>query len=69
MTPIGDVIRAQREARALSILDVSRTSGLSPQTIGHIEKGRRSCRWVSVVKLCEALGLPIVVSGHAVTTT
>jgi transcriptional regulator with XRE-family HTH domain len=56
---IGDRVLAARQKLKLTQFDVAKASGLRPETIGKIEKGRSRAELASLHALCPVLGLTI----------
>ncbi len=59
---IGEKIRSLREEKQLSLTELSRLSGVPIGSLGDVERGRATNpSFVSVVKICKALGVsPLV---------
>ncbi|MDP9439126.1 MAG: helix-turn-helix transcriptional regulator, partial [Actinomycetota bacterium] len=56
-TETGGRVRALRRERSLSIRDLSKKSGVSPDAIVKLEHGARAARPSTVRKVAEALGV------------
>lgn len=53
---IGRRVRARREALGLSQEKLAHSIGLHYSTVSHIERGDRSLRVISILRLAEGLG-------------
>lgn len=53
--PLGDLIRSNRLARGLGLLDVARACGCSVQFVSNIEHGRAPLPWDKVPQLATVL--------------
>lgn len=56
---IGEIIRNERQSRGLSILDVSKRTGVSKAMIGQIERGESSPTLSTVWKLSVGMRIPM----------
>jgi len=56
---VGNRIRILRQERGLSMRALARSSGLSPNALSMIERGRTSPTVSTVYKIAHAMGLPI----------
>lgn len=54
---LGLAVRELRGTRGLSQEDLAQTSGLHPTYISGIERGLRNPTWLSLGRICEALGV------------
>jgi len=61
MTDVGRLIREARERAGLSQAYVARALGIHYTYISHIEAGRRDLSMRSLVRLCDVLGLEVVI--------
>ena len=57
--PLGDLIRQNRLARGLGLLDVAQACGCSVQFISNIEHGRAPLPWEKAPLLAQALGISL----------
>lgn len=55
-TEIGRRVRARREALGISQEKLAHSIGLHYSTVSHIERGDRSLRVISILRLAEGLG-------------
>jgi transcriptional regulator with XRE-family HTH domain len=58
VTPNGAAIRALREARHSSLLEIATAAGISPSYLAQIERGDRKPRQHVLTCIAEALGVP-----------
>ncbi len=56
---VGHLLRQLREERRISIRELGRISGLSPNALSMIERGRTSPSVSTLYRLTDALGVPI----------
>ncbi len=56
---VGQLLRQLREERRISIRELGRISGLSPNALSMIERGRTSPSVSTLYRLTDALGVPI----------
>jgi transcriptional regulator with XRE-family HTH domain len=56
---LGDVLRAERLRRGLTLRQVSRTARVSPGYISEIERGTKEASSELLGSLCQALDLPL----------
>lgn len=56
---LGNEIRRRREALFLTRVELGQRSGLSPNYIGSIEKGRRDPGLSAICQLASGLGVPL----------
>jgi transcriptional regulator with XRE-family HTH domain len=61
---LEEVIRARIKALGLSFADVSRMSGVDASVVQRLVKGQRTVTLRVAQKLCDALGLVLVVKGE-----
>ena len=54
---IGARLRAEREARDLTLEDLAELSGLHATSIGLIERGERDLQASTLLRICQAMGL------------
>jgi len=57
----GQILRACRKHRKRSIMDLSVVTGVSPSTIGEVERGQRDCLVSTFEKLLDELGYELEV--------
>lgn len=55
----GSTLRAIRALRGITQLDLAAKAGISPTAIAEFERGKRSIRTDTVIKLCEALRVKV----------
>lgn len=53
---VGDAIRAHREARGLSLMQLAETAGVSKSTLGKVEAGEAACPAYVVMRVARACG-------------
>jgi transcriptional regulator with XRE-family HTH domain len=56
---VGNRVRLLREAKGLSIRELSRRSGLAPQVLSRTERAMTEITITSLGRICEALGLTL----------
>lgn len=56
---IGQVIAARRQARGLSMLELSDLAGVSPSTILKLEKGEITIQLDKFLQILDQLGIPL----------
>jgi transcriptional regulator with XRE-family HTH domain len=54
---LGRAVRAIREERGLSQVQLAATTGFIQSWISHVERGARNPSWNNVVRLAEGLGV------------
>lgn len=52
----GELLKRFRREKALSQRDLARETGISPDTIGQLERGHRQARPSTIRKLAQVLG-------------
>jgi transcriptional regulator with XRE-family HTH domain len=57
---VGELLKLAREIKGMTIRDLERETGISNALISQMETGHiKSASFVNVVRLCEALNLPL----------
>ena len=56
---LGKVIRAKRESRGLTQVELAFKSGLDRNYIGMVERGERNPSYLSLQKIAQGLGLSV----------
>ncbi|MGG2102676.1 helix-turn-helix domain-containing protein [Stenotrophomonas sp. NRRL B-14846] len=56
---LGAAIKAARQTLGVSQEDFADRLGMHRTQLGHIEQGRKDCRLSTLVRLAEALGIPL----------
>jgi transcriptional regulator with XRE-family HTH domain len=56
---LGEAVRAIREERGLSQVQLAAATGFIQAWISHVERGRRNPSWSNVVRLAEGLGVSV----------
>lgn len=56
---IGQRLKAAREAKGMEKLTLSAYSGISVESVGRIELGLQSTKIITLLALCEALGVEV----------
>lgn len=65
---IGEILKLAREIKGMSVRDLERETGISNALISQIETGHvKSPSFVNVVRLCEALNLPVARAAECVS--
>lgn len=54
---LGRAVRAIREERGISQVQLAEATGLEQSWISHVERGARNPSWQNVVRLAEGLGI------------
>lgn len=57
---LGQIIKHRRKELGISQQGLSDSSGVSQEGISKIERGAASPRFVTVLSLCESLGLDLI---------
>jgi transcriptional regulator with XRE-family HTH domain len=58
-TALGRAVRAIREERGLSQVQLAEATGFIQSWISHLERGARNPSWNNVVRLAEGLGVSV----------
>jgi transcriptional regulator with XRE-family HTH domain len=56
---LGRAVRAIREERGISQVELANSTGLTQSWISHIERGARNPSWSNVVRLAAGLGVGV----------
>lgn len=56
---LGEAVRAIREERGLSQVQLAEATGFIQAWISHVERGRRNPSWSNVVRLAGGLGVSV----------
>ena len=56
---LGRAVRAIREERGLSQVQLAEVTGFIQAWVSHIERGQRNPSWNNVVRLAEGLGVSV----------
>ena len=56
---LGEAVRAIREERGLSQVQLAEATGFIQAWISHVERGRRNPSWSNVVRLSGGLGVSV----------
>jgi transcriptional regulator with XRE-family HTH domain len=56
---LGRAVRAIREERAISQVQLAEATGFEQSWISHVERGTRNPTWQNVVRLAEGLGVGV----------
>jgi transcriptional regulator with XRE-family HTH domain len=56
---LGRAVRAIREERGISQVQLAEATGLEQSWISHVERGARNPSWQNVVRLAEGLGVSV----------
>jgi transcriptional regulator with XRE-family HTH domain len=56
---LGRAVRAIRDERGLSQVQLAEATGFIQAWISHVERGRRNPSWNNVVRLAEGLGVSV----------
>jgi transcriptional regulator with XRE-family HTH domain len=56
---LGEAVRAIREERGLSQVQLAAATGFIQAWISHVERGRRNPSWSNVVRLAGGLGVSV----------
>lgn len=57
----GRVLRRWRKAKKMTQADLAKKAGLTQKTISHIESGTKTAELVTILSVCTALDLEIVI--------
>ncbi len=57
MTCLGEWIREERQRRGMTLVALSRKTGIAQPNLSLIETGRTDPRWSTVERILEALGI------------
>lgn len=60
---LGRVVRAERTGQNLTQADLSLVAGVSPLFVHNLEHGKATVRLSAVLRVLEALGLTLAVTG------
>lgn len=66
LSPIGDALRAEREAQGLRQHDLAAAVGISQRSVHAIENGKDTIRFDVVARAARGLGMDIVVQKRRV---
>lgn len=61
LAEIANTVRSERAKRQWSVLDLSAASGVSERTIYNLENGTENCTIYTLLSVCAALGVVVVV--------
>jgi transcriptional regulator with XRE-family HTH domain len=65
---VGELLKLAREIKGYTVRDLERETGISNALISQIETGHvKQPSFINVVRLCEALNLPIERAANAVS--
>lgn len=56
---LGRAVRAIREERGISQVELANSTGLTQSWISHVERGARNPSWSNVVRLAAGLGVSV----------
>ncbi|MGH2912725.1 MAG: helix-turn-helix domain-containing protein [Solirubrobacteraceae bacterium] len=56
---LGEAVRAIREERGLSQVQLAAATGFIQAWVSHVERGRRNPSWSNVVRLAGGLGVSV----------
>ncbi|WP_396616105.1 helix-turn-helix domain-containing protein [Lysobacter soli] len=59
LTVFGDAVRQARQRLGVSQEEMAAILGMHRTQLGHIEQGRKDCRLSTVMRLADALQLPL----------
>jgi XRE family aerobic/anaerobic benzoate catabolism transcriptional regulator len=59
LSPLGDAVRASRQARAFTLRDLAETSGLSIRFLSDLERGRGNISIAKLAEVARALDVPL----------
>ena len=69
MTAIGNLIRREREARGLTLADLSRATGIAVPNLSRIETGSVDPRWGTITRITDALDTDLTLTPRGQPTT
>ena len=52
-------LRKLRKAAKLTRYALAKRAGITPEMVGRIESGERTCKWETACKLADALGVSV----------
>ncbi|WP_422505378.1 helix-turn-helix domain-containing protein [Stenotrophomonas sp. GZD-301] len=56
---LGDAIRRARTSQGLTQIELAESLGMHRTQLGHVEQGKKDCQLSTLMRLADALGLPL----------
>lgn len=56
---LGNAIRRARTSRGLTQIELAEALGMHRTQLGHVEQGKKDCQLSTLMRLADALGLPL----------